>query len=139
MKVVVAMSGGVDSSLVAALLIALPIGFMGDRTRRLPIALAGAVGWGVFSIMTGLAPTLLALGIARAGSGLGRAVNEPVHNSLLADYYDIPTRPRVYGVHRYANALGQFIGPLVGGIMAYYWGWRSPFRRSFSTLIWPPS
>ncbi|MGH9005787.1 MAG: MFS transporter, partial [Acidimicrobiia bacterium] len=69
----------------------------------------------------------MALGIARAGSGLGRAVNEPVHNSLLADYYDIPTRPRVYGVHRYANALGQFIGPLVGGIMAYYWGWRSPF------------
>jgi hypothetical protein len=49
----------------------------------------------VFSIMTGLAPTLLALGIARAGSGLGRAVNEPVHNSLLADYYDIPVRPGV--------------------------------------------
>ncbi len=126
----------VSLSLVAALLIALPIGFMGDRTRRLPIALAGAVGWGVFSIMTGLAPTLLALGIARAGSGLGRAVNEPVHNSLLADYYDIPTRPRVYGVHRYANALGQFIGPLVGGIMAYYWGWRSPFFVfSFVTLF----
>ena len=67
------------------------------------------------------------LGIARAGSGLGRAVNEPVHNSLLSDYYDIPVRPRVYGVHRYANAAGQFIGPIVGGVMAYYWGWRSPF------------
>ena len=34
-------------------------------------------------------------GIARAGAGLGRAVNDPVHNSLLADYYDIPVRPRV--------------------------------------------
>jgi len=126
----------VSLSLVAALLIALPIGFLGDRTRRLPIALAGAVGWGVFSILTGLAPTLLALGIARAGSGLGRAVNEPVHNSLLADYYDIPYRPRVYGIHRYANALGQFIGPLVGGIMGFYWGWRSPFFVfSFVTLF----
>jgi branched-chain amino acid transport system ATP-binding protein len=117
----------VSLSLVAALLIALPIGFWSDRWRRVPIALTGAVGWAFFSVMTGLAPTLVWLGISRAGAGLGRAVNEPVHNSLLADYYDIPVRPRVYGVHRYANALGQFLGPLTGGLMAYYWGWRSPF------------
>jgi ABC-type branched-subunit amino acid transport system ATPase component/MFS family permease len=117
----------VSLSLIAALLIALPIGFWSDRLPRLPIALTGAVGWAVFSVMTGLAPTLVWLGISRAGAGLGRAVNEPVHNSLLADYYDIPVRPRIYGVHRYANALGQFLGPLTGGLMAYYWGWRSPF------------
>ena len=126
----------VSLSLVAALLIALPIGFWSDRWRRLPIALTGAVGWAFFSVMTGLAPTLVWLGISRAGAGLGRAVNEPVHNSLLADYYDIPVRPRIYGVHRYANALGQFLGPLTGGIMAYYWGWRSPFLVfGFVTMI----
>ena len=49
-------------------------------------------------------PSIWVLGIARAGSGLGRAVNDPVHNSLIADYYDIPSRPRVYAIHRYANA-----------------------------------
>ena len=126
----------VSLSLVAALLIALPIGFFSDRWRRVPIALTGAVGWAFFSVVTGLAPTLIWLGIARAGAGLGRAVNEPVHNSLLADYYDVPVRPRIYGVHRYANALGQFLGPLTGGIMAYYWGWRSPFLVfGFVTMI----
>ena len=67
------------------------------------------------------------LGAARAGAGLGRAVNDPTHNSLLADYYDIPARPRVYAVHRYANALGQFLGPLLGGLIAYSLGWRAPF------------
>ncbi len=117
----------VTLALLAALIIALPIGFLSDRMPRLPVAISGALGWAVFSVMTGLAPTLLILGIARAGSGLGRAVNEPVHNSLLADYYDIPQRPRVYGVHRYANAAGQFIGPLVAGVMAFYLGWRAPF------------
>jgi branched-chain amino acid transport system ATP-binding protein len=117
----------VSLTLVAALLLALPIGFFSDRMPRLPVAMGGATMWAIFSILTGLAPTLVILGIARAGSGLGRAVNEPVHNSLLSDYYDIPVRPRVYGVHRYANAAGQFIGPVVGGVMAYYWGWRSPF------------
>ena len=117
----------VSLTLVAALIVALPIGFYSDRIRRLPVALTGAFGWAAFSVLTGLAPTLVVLGIARAGSGLGRAVNEPVHNSLLADYYDIPVRPRVYGVHRYANAAGQFIGPIVGGLMGFYFGWRSPF------------
>ena len=51
--------------------------------------------WGVFSLLTGLAATLWMLGIARAGSGIGKAVVDPTHNSLLADYYATRARPRV--------------------------------------------
>ncbi len=117
----------VSLSLIVALLLALPIGFYGDRWRRVPIAGAGAAVWGVFSLLTAAATNVWTLGAARAGAGLGRAVNDPTHNSLLADYYDIPARPRVYAVHRYANALGQFLGPLLGGLIAYRLGWRAPF------------
>jgi branched-chain amino acid transport system ATP-binding protein len=114
-------------SLVGAIILALPIGFYADRLRRVPIAIGGASLWGGFSVLTGLATSLWMLGIARAGSGFGRAVNDPVHNSLIADYYDIPVRPRVYSVHRYANALGQFLGPFSAGLIAYAFGWRWPF------------
>jgi ABC-type branched-subunit amino acid transport system ATPase component/MFS family permease len=117
----------VSLSLVGAIILALPIGFYADRLRRVPIALSGASAWGLFSILTGLAANLWTLGLARTGAGLGRAVNDPVHNSLLADYYDIPVRPRVYSVHRYANALGQFLGPFTAGLIAYAVGWRWPF------------
>jgi branched-chain amino acid transport system ATP-binding protein len=117
----------VSLSLVAALILALPIGFYADRLRRVPIALGGASVWSGFSVLTGLAANLWTLGIARTGAGLGRAVNDPVHNSLLADYYDIPTRTRVYSVHRYANALGQLLGPVLAGVIAYAAGWRAPF------------
>jgi branched-chain amino acid transport system ATP-binding protein len=117
----------VSLSLVGAIILALPIGFYADRLRRVPIVIGGASVWGVFSMLTGLANSLWTLGIARAGSGLGRAVNDPVHNSLIADYYDIPVRARVYSVHRYANALGQFLGPLSAGLIAYAVGWRTPF------------
>ena len=117
----------VSLSLVGAIILALPIGFYADRIRRVPIVVGGASVWGVFSMLTGLANNLWTLGIARAGSGLGRAVNDPVHNSLIADYYDIPVRARVYSVHRYANALGQFLGPLSAGLIAYAVGWRWPF------------
>ena len=114
-------------SLLASLLLAVPIGFYADRIPRVPLCILGAALWGTFSLFTGLAATVIMLGIARAGSGLGRAFNEPLHNSLLADYYDIPNRPRVYYVHRLANATGQFVGPFLGGLLAYAIGWRAPF------------
>jgi branched-chain amino acid transport system ATP-binding protein len=112
---------------LAALALQVPIAILADRHRRVTIAWVGALGWAVFSVMTGLATTLLLLGIARAGSGIGRAVVDPTHNSLLADYYDIPHRPRVFSIHRGANAVGAFIGPIAAGLMAAAWGWRAPF------------
>jgi branched-chain amino acid transport system ATP-binding protein len=112
---------------LAALALQVPIAILADRHRRVTIAWVGAAAWAVFSVMTGLAGTLLLLGIARAGSGIGRAVVDPTHNSLLADYYDIPHRPRIFSIHRGANALGAFVGPLAAGLMASAWGWRAPF------------
>jgi ABC-type branched-subunit amino acid transport system ATPase component/sugar phosphate permease len=117
----------VAAAFVAALILALPIGFYADRLHRTRIAVMGGVAWGVFSVLTGFATTVVMLAIVRAGSGLGRAVNDPVHSSLIADYYDIPVRPKVYAVHRAANPVGQFLGPIVGGVIAYYFGWRTPF------------
>ncbi len=112
---------------LASLLVAVPVGFYADRLRRVRIAALGATAWGGFSILTGLATNVWTLGVARAGSGLGRGINDPVHNSLLADYYDIPVRPRIYSIHRIANAVGQFAGPLLGGLLAFWFDWRVPF------------
>ena len=112
---------------LAALALQVPIAVLADRSNRIRIAWVGALAWAVFSIMTGMANTLLVLGIARAGSGIGRAVVDPTHNSLLADYYDIPNRPKVYSFHRGANALGAFAGPLAAGFIAAAYSWRTPF------------
>ena len=35
----------------------------------------------------GLATTVVFLGIVRSGSAIGKAVIDPTHNSLIADYY----------------------------------------------------
>src|SRR5580765_723868 len=112
---------------LGALLLQVPIANLADRSNRVRISWIGALVWGLFSLMTGLATTLVALAIARSGSGIGKAVVDPTHNSLIADYYDIPSRPRVYSFHRAANAVGACIGPLVAGLVGYYWGWRRPF------------
>jgi branched-chain amino acid transport system ATP-binding protein len=112
---------------VGAILIGLPLAFLADRRSRVRIATGGAGLWGGFSLLTGLAPNLGVLSLARAGAGIGRAVNTPTHFSLIADYYPTTVRPKVYGVHRSANSTGQILGPLLGGVLALFFGWRAPF------------
>jgi branched-chain amino acid transport system ATP-binding protein len=112
---------------LGALLLQVPIAQLADRTKRVRIAWIGAAAWAVFSLLTGMATSLWLLAVARSGSGIGKAVVDPTHNSLIADYYAPEARPRVYSLHRAANAVGGFVGPLVAGLLAYAFGWRAPF------------
>jgi ABC-type branched-subunit amino acid transport system ATPase component/MFS family permease len=114
-------------TLLGGLLVEVPLAFYADRVPRVKIAVGGAALWAVFGLLTGLAATVTMLVLARTGSGIGRAVVTPTHNSLLADLYPIEKRTEVYGFHRMANALGAFVGPLIGGLLAEAYGWRVPF------------
>jgi branched-chain amino acid transport system ATP-binding protein len=112
---------------VVAILCGLPLAYWADRRSRLRLAVGGATLWGGFSLLTGLAPSVAVLALARAGTGMGRSVVTPTHFSLLADYYPGSIRPKVYGVHRSANSVGQFVGPVTAGLLALWLGWRAPF------------
>ena len=113
--------------LAGALVLQVPIAHLADRHNRVAITIVGAISWGIFSLLTGLATSVVMLAVVRSGSGIGKAVVDPTHNSLIADYYPVDVRPRVYSLHRAANVVGQIIGPLLAGTLAYYWGWRAPF------------
>jgi ABC-type branched-subunit amino acid transport system ATPase component/predicted MFS family arabinose efflux permease len=104
-----------------------PIAQMADRRSRVRLMLVGAGVFALFSVGTGLALTVWMLVIVRAGSGVGQATVGPTHNSLLADWFPIGSRPRVFSFHRGANAVGAFIGPIVAGVLATLIGWRAPF------------
>jgi branched-chain amino acid transport system ATP-binding protein len=110
-----------------ALLLTVPIAHYADRSNRVRIALGGAALWGLFSFGTGFAGTVWWLVFMRAGSAIGQGVVFPTHNSLLADYYPIAARPRVYSIHRAANSVGVIIGLLVGAGLATAFSWRAPF------------
>jgi ABC-type branched-subunit amino acid transport system ATPase component/predicted MFS family arabinose efflux permease len=114
-------------SSIAALALQVPIAQYADKSKRIPLVVGGALMWAMFSGMTGLATGLILLTIARSGSALGKAVIDPTHNSLIADYYPIESRSRVYSFHRAANAVGAFVGPLTAGMLAFYFDWRVPF------------
>ena len=126
------MSDGGITSLVAltalaALLLQLPIAIWADRGNRVRLAVLGGATWGVFSFLTGMVSTVWLLVIVRSCAGVGRAVVDPTHNSLLADWFPVDRRPAVFSFHRSANAVGQFIGPLAAGALSHWFGWQVPF------------
>jgi ABC-type branched-subunit amino acid transport system ATPase component/sugar phosphate permease len=104
-----------------------PLGVLGDRRRRIPIVSASALLWAIFTGLTGAARTVAQLTTARLLSGLGKGSIEPVHTSLLADWYPVGARGRVLAFHRAANPMGQALGPLIAGGVAALFGWRWAF------------
>ena len=117
----------VAAGVVAGLLMSIPLSFYADRRNRVRIATFGAATWAIFSLGTALVVNVVMLVAVRMGTSVGRSVVEPTHNSLLADWYSPASRVKVFSVHRQANSVGQILGPLVAGVVAYYLGWRAPF------------
>lgn len=111
---------------VTALLAALPMGVLADRVHRVRLAAGGAVAWSACAVLTALAPAVWVLVLARAGAGIGRIVNEPVHASLLTDTYPPHAHPRVFALHRLATPLGLASALLIGALGAAV-GWRAAF------------
>ena len=116
------------SSLTAAvpILFSVPLGYLADRMNRVRLAQVAAFVWGITAIFTGLAPILLIFVLARLVGGVGLLINEPVHPSLLSDWYPPDSLPRVNSWHRQAQTIGLIGGPLAGALGAAF-GWRSTF------------
>jgi ABC-type branched-subunit amino acid transport system ATPase component len=111
----------------AALGCTLPIAVLADRTNRVRIALVGALVGAAFSIGLGVAQGVVVATIMLVGISMGQAVIFPTHNSLLADYYPVPARPRIYSAHRSGISIGAIVGVLLGAGLASVFSWRAPF------------
>ena len=104
-----------------------PIAQMADRSNRTRLMLLGAAICSAFVFGTGLAVTVWLLVIMRSGTGLGMATIGPTHNSLIADYYPINARPKIYSFHYAGIVFGAILGPIIAGYVAKAFGWRAPF------------
>jgi ABC-type branched-subunit amino acid transport system ATPase component/MFS family permease len=109
------------------LFLEIPLAHLADRKRRTRIAAGGATAWGVASALTGASTNIWMFGAVRGAANLGRAVNGATHRPLLSDYYSVNVRPAVFAFHNAANSIGQFIGPIAAGTLAFYFSWRTPF------------
>ncbi len=114
-------------NITIVLLLAIPLGYYGDRLPRKNLVTVGAIAAGIFSFLTGVAPFVALLVVFRLGNGIGRLVNDSIHNSLLADYYKPEVRASVFATHRNAIYFGGILGSALTGGLAAVFGWRITF------------
>src|SRR6202041_3070565 len=112
---------------VVGLALQVPIAQAADRHRRVRLMLIGAAVFACFMFGTGLAISAWMLVLMQSGAGIGQATVGPTHNPLIADWYPINSRPRVYSFYFGSNAVGAFVGPILFGLLAAWLGWRAPF------------
>ena len=114
-------------NLSIVLLLAVPVSHYGDKLPRRMLVFFGCIISGIFTGLIGVVTTVGVLFLVRIGNGIGALMNDPIHRSLLADYYKPDVRPLVYARHSNAQRWGAIIGPPVAGLVAWLWDWRAAF------------
>ena len=102
-------------------------GSLGDRLGRRRIFALGTVLFTLASIGCGLAPSLLALIIARAVQGVGGALLVPGSLAIISATFDDAERGRAIGTWSGFSAMTTALGPVVGGWLIEHVSWRAIF------------
>jgi MFS transporter, Spinster family, sphingosine-1-phosphate transporter len=109
-------------------MLAAPVfGAWGDRgSRTRPIALGVAI-WSLATVLSGLTRSYPQLFASRALVGIGEAAYAAIAPALLADYFPVSARGRVYAVLNMAIPVGAALGYVLGGLIGHHYGWRAAF------------
>ncbi|MGW4485610.1 MFS transporter [Amycolatopsis sp. NPDC004368] len=114
------------SVVLAALLLA--GGALGDVLGHRGVVLTGLAVFGAASAACGLAQTASWLSAARAAQGIGAALLLPGTLAVINRQCPDPaTRARALGVWAGVSALALPAGPLLGGLLVSFAGWRPVF------------
>jgi len=124
-------NAGIDAiaSLTAAVPVAFAVflGYFGDRTNRVRLTTFAAVLYGAMAVLTGLAPALAVLVIARIAGGTGFLSSETISPSLLSDYYPPKMLGSVFGTYRFGSYGLSLVGAGLAGVMGSVIGWRATY------------
>ena len=102
-------------------------GALSDYYGRRRLFMIGLVGFGVASLLCGLAPTMEALILFRLLQGAAGAMLVPGSLAILTNAFSGEEQGRAFGVWAGASALAAIGGPVVGGLLVQEVSWRAIF------------
>ena len=102
-------------------------GWLGDRFRRKPLIIAGAMLWSLATLGTAWVHDYWTLFARHALVGVGEATFGIFAPAVLADFYPERDRNRILSIFYLAIPVGAALGYLAGGELGSLWGWRAPF------------
>ena len=123
---------GYLATLAALLVLA---GALADFHGRRRVFGIGLAGFGITSVLCGLAPTLELLVVFRILQGAAGALLVPGSLAILTALFDGPARARAFGVWAAATSGFTVIGPVVGGLLVDAVSWRSAFLINVPLVV----
>jgi MFS family permease len=105
----------------------IPVGFLVDRVRRLPMLSASIVLWSLASLWSAFSSSYSSLLLTRLLLGAVTATAGPAIASLTGDYFPARERGRVYAYILSGEIVGTAVGFIVSGSVAALISWRAAF------------
>jgi len=107
--------------------IALPVGWLADRTNRVTILSLACAIWSAATAACGLAQTYPQLVVARMAVGFGEAGGVPPSYALITDTFAPGYRGTALGIYNLGPGIGAAIGIAFGASIAAAFDWRDAF------------
>jgi MFS family permease len=120
--------GALTTALFVCYMLTAPLtGWLGDRFRRKPLIIIGAILWSLATLATAWVHDYRTLYIRHALVGIGEATFGIFAPAVISDFYPERERNRILSIFYIAIPVGAALGYLAGGQMGSAWGWRAPF------------
>ncbi|WP_205412318.1 DHA2 family efflux MFS transporter permease subunit [Sphingomonas crusticola] len=98
-------------------------GWLAMRFGTVKVYLAAMAGFGLFSILCGMSPTLGALVAARIGQGICGGPIMPLTQTLLLRVFPSEKRGQAMGLWAMTTVVAPIAGPVLGGTISDNWSW----------------
>jgi DHA2 family multidrug resistance protein len=114
----------VITSYAVAEAICVPLtGFLTRRFGTVRVFAAGMIGFGIFSMLCGMAWSLGSLVAFRVGQGLCGGPLMPISQTLLLSIFPKEKHAQATGIWAMTTIVAPILGPILGGTISDNWGW----------------
>jgi EmrB/QacA subfamily drug resistance transporter len=116
-----------NSFLLAAAIFAVPFGRLADIHGMKKIFTYGMIIFTISSLLCAISPSSYYLILSRVLQGIGSAMIFVTGLAIISSVYAPRERGKAIGINIAAVYVGLSMGPVLGGLMTQYFGWRSLF------------
>ncbi len=120
--------GALTTALFVTYMLTAPLtGWLGDRVRRKPLIVTGAILWSLATLFTFNVHSYGSLYFRHALVGVGEATFGIFAPAVLSDFFPARERNRILSLFYLTIPVGAALGYLLGGQLGGRFGWRVPF------------
>ena len=113
--------------LLAAAVFAVPFGRIADIYGMKKIFTRGIIIFTISSFLCAVSPSIISLILFRVLQGVGSAMIFVTGLAIITSVYPPGERGKAIGINIASVYIGLSLGPVLGGILTQYFGWRSLF------------